>query len=202
MLSAWSAQVYHRPECFFRRHYVRLFLSFGLSLCLRSCPLRSTILATSASIPLFVQKFSHRHTFNTIFCLLHGFIRFQVFHCEMFHLYILLPAMGGLRYSHKIANCPAVSGDCYTRNKYLFFFRFLICKLCFYTLSLGFGRHTPHLPPATGHTTTISRNSRAVCYFSKSVTLGFATLTPTTNRFFPASSRNFQRQRGAWVLTL
>ena len=103
----------------------------------------------------------------------------------------------------KVANYPAVSGDCYTRNKYLFFFRFLICKLFFfYTLSLGFGKHTPHLPPATGHTTTISRNSRAVCYFSKSVTLGFATLTPTTNRFFPASSRNFQRQRGAWVLTL
>ena len=187
MLSAWSKQVYHRTECFFRRQYFRLFLSSGLSLCLRSCPLRST-LATSASIPLSVQKFSHRHTFNTIFCLLHGFIRFQGSTAKCFiYTYCSQPwGVSDIPIILRI-NTSSFSDSSSAR--------------CFLTPSPSASANIPHTylqqlatlqqsPETTGQFATFQNLSLLV------------TLTPTTNHFFLASSRNFQRHRGAWVLTL
>ena len=98
--------MHHQTECLSRRHCLRLFLSSGLSLCLRTCPFRST-LATSASIQVFVQKFS---AFSTVINVLPFFVcymdsfgfRFEFTAKCFIYTYCLQPK--GLRYSHNTTN--------------------------------------------------------------------------------------------------
>ena len=121
-----------------------------LSLCLRSCPLHTTW-ATSASIPLFVQTFS-AYINQLLFTWIHPVSGlFPLRNVSFIHVY----------FSHGVSDIPIQ----YYQN--LFFFLFLICKFFFNTLSLGFGKHFAHLCTSSncGHTTAISTNNRAVCYF-------------------------------------